>query len=232
MKKLFVIQTNYIPWKGYFDALNMVDQVILYDDMQYTKNDWRNRNKIKTAQGPQWLTIPIDVKGKMHQKISDAVVSDRYLDWREGHWKTLQMSYSKAAHFKTYLSEFENLYKNNKEIHLSKINYGFISLINSILDIRTPMVWSSEFELKGDRNEKLVNLCLETDTTDYYTGPSAKDYLDESLFEKAGIKVHYIDYSGYPAYTQLYGDFVHELSILDLIFNEGPNIRKFMKSFK
>ncbi|HXP52779.1 MAG TPA: WbqC family protein, partial [Bacteroidia bacterium] len=163
---------------------------------------------------------------------SDAVVSDRYLDWREGHWKTLQMSYSKAAHFKTYFSEFENLYKNNKDIHLSKINYGFIALINSILDIRTPMVWSSEFELKGDKNEKLVNLCLETDTTDYYTGPSAKDYLDESLFDKAGIKVHYIDYSGYPAYTQLYGDFVHELSILDLIFNEGPNMRKFMKSFK
>ena len=231
MKKIFIIQTNYIPWKGYFDALNTVDEVILYDDMQYTKNDWRNRNKIKTAQGPQWLTIPIDVKGKMHQKIKDAVVSDRYLDWRESHWKTLQMSYSKAAHFKTYFSEFENLYKNDKEIHLSKINHSFIALINNILGIKTPMRWSSEFELKGDRNEKLVNLCLETNTTDYFTGPSAQEYLDESLFEKQGIKVHYIDYSGYPSYTQLYGDFVHAVSILDLLFNEGPKTRNFMKSF-
>jgi hypothetical protein len=231
MKKLFIIQTNYIPWKGYFDALNMVDEVILYDDMQYTKNDWRNRNKIKTAQGAQWLTIPIDVKGKMQQKISDAVVSDRYLDWREGHWKTLQMSYSKATYFKTFMGDFENLYKNDKEIYLSKINNSFITLINSILGVKTPMRWSSEFELKGDKTEKLVNLCLETNTTDYFTGPSARDYLNESLFEKEGIKVHYLDYSNYPKYTQLYGDFVHELSILDLIFNEGPNMRKFMKSF-
>ncbi len=231
MKKLFIIQTNYIPWKGYFDALNMVDEVILYDDMQYTKNDWRNRNKVKTAQGAQWLTIPIDVKGKLHQKINEAVVSDRYLDWRENHWKTLQMNYSKAAHFKTYADVFEGLYKNDNEIHLSKINHSFISAINSILGIKTPLRWSNEFELKGDKTEKLVNLCKETNTTDYLTGPSAKDYLDDSLFKNEGINVHYINYSDYPKYTQLYGDFVHELSILDLLFNEGPNAYKFMKSF-
>src|ERR1700691_1231338 len=102
MKKIFIIQTNYIPWKGYFDAVNAVDELILYDDMQYTKNDWRNRNKIKTAQGPQWISIPIDVKGKSHQKINESKVSDRYLSWRETHWKTIQLNYSKATYFKPY----------------------------------------------------------------------------------------------------------------------------------
>ncbi|MGP8215901.1 MAG: WbqC family protein [Bacteroidia bacterium] len=231
MKKLFIIQTNYIPWKGYFDAINMVDEVILYDSMQYTKNDWRNRNKIKTVQGAQWLTIPIDVKGKLNQRIDEAVVSDQHLGWRENHWKTIQMNYSKAPHFKLYLSAFRDLYKNNGETYLSKINYSFITLINSILGIKTPMRWSSEFELKGDKNEKLVNICKDTRTTDYFTGPSAKSYLNEALFEKEGIKVHYLDYSSYPEYKQLYGDFIHELSIVDLIFNEGPNMHKYMKSF-
>lgn len=231
MKKLFIIQTNYIPWKGYFDALNIADEIILYDDMQYTKNDWRNRNKIKTTQGLQWITIPIDVKGKSHQKIREAVVSERYLDWRENHLKTLQINYSKAAHFKAFFKEFEDLYKNDKEVNLSKINYSFIKLINSILEIKTPIRWSSEFELKGDKTEKLVNLCLETNSTDYYTGPSAQNYLDETVFEKKGIKVRYLDYSNYPEYNQLYGNFEHGVSILDLLFNEGPNARKFMKSF-
>ncbi|HTA82465.1 MAG TPA: WbqC family protein [Bacteroidia bacterium] len=231
MKKLFIIQTNYIPWKGYFDAINTVDEVVYYDTMQYTKNDWRNRNKIKTHQGTQWLTIPIDVKGKMHQRICDATVSDKYLDWRKGHWNALQINYSKSAHFKTYYSEFENIYKNDNETNLSKINYSFISLINSILGIKTPVRWSSEFELSGDKTEKIINLCLQTNTTEYFSGPSAKSYLDNSLFENAGIKLSFLDYSNYPEYNQLYGEFIHEVSILDLIFNEGPNARKFMKSF-
>jgi hypothetical protein len=231
VKKLFVIQSNYIPWKGYFDAINAVDELILYDDMQYTKNDWRNRNKIKTPQGLQWLTIPIDVKGKLHQKINEAKVSERYPGWRKEHWKTLQINYSKAPHFKTYKDVFENLYLNNDEPYLSKINYSFIKLVNNILGIKTPTRWSSEFMLKEDRNERLVHICKETNTTDYYTGPAAKEYINESLFTNAGINIHYLDYSGYPVYKQLYGEFTHEVSIIDLIFNLGPDAQRYMKSF-
>lgn len=231
MKKLFVIQSNYIPWKGYFDAINMADEVILYDCMQYTKNDWRNRNKIKTPQGTQWLTIPIDIKGKLNQKISEAVISEQHLNWRERHRRALQINYSKALYFKQYAEIFEPLYTKNNEIYLSKINYAFITTINSILGIKTPMRWSSEFELKGDRNERLVNLCKDVGATEYYSGPSAKAYVNESLFTEAGIKLTYLDYSGYPQYRQLYGEFTHEVSILDLIFNEGPNAIKYMKSF-
>jgi hypothetical protein len=211
--------------------MNIADEVVLYDTMQYTKNDWRNRNKIKTAQGTQWLTIPIDVKGKMHQKINEATVSEIYNDWREKHWKSIEINYAKAPYFKDFKQGFEDLYKKDKETNLSKINYSFIKLINSILGIKTPIHWSSDFDLDGDRNQRLVTLCLKTNSTDYYTGPSAQGYLDESLFIENNIKVRYLDYSNYPPYTQLYGDFVHEVSILDLIFNEGPNASKFMKSF-
>jgi hypothetical protein len=230
MKKLFVIQTNYIPWKGYFDALNMVDEVVLYDTMQYTKNDWRNRNQIKTAQGLQWLTIPIDVKGKLHQRINEATVSEAYHDWREKHWKAIQLNYSKAPYFKNYASLFENLYKNDTETNLSKINYSFISLINSILGIKTKLTWSTDFELKGDKNERIIELCKATDSKEYFSGPAAKDYIDTSLFEKEDIKLSYLDYT-YPPYNQLYGEFIHAVSIIDLIFNEGPNMHKYMKSF-
>jgi hypothetical protein len=208
----------------------MVDEVVLYDTTQYTKNDWRNRNKIKTAQGLQWLTIPIDVKGKSHQKINEATVSEIYSDWREKHWRTIEINYIKAPYFKDYKETFENHYRNNKETNLSKINYSFIALINSILGIKTPMRWSSEFELKGDKNERIIDLCKATNSDHYFSGPSAKDYLDNALFVSSGIKLTYLDYT-YPSYNQLYGEFVHAVSIIDLIFNEGPNAHKFMKSF-
>jgi hypothetical protein len=231
MKKLFIIQSNYIPWKGYFDALNIVDEVILFDDAQYTKNDWRNRNKIKTTQGAQWLTIPINVKGKLNQKISESQVSDHHLGWRKNHWKTIQINYSKSAYFKTYKDIFEKLYLENDEVYLSKINYSFIKAINEILGITTRIRWSSEFILKEDKNERLLDLCKQTDTTDYYSGPAAKSYINEALFTNAGINIHWLDYNGYSEYNQIYGTFIHEVSVIDLLFNEGPNAKNHMKSF-
>src|SRR5581483_9731016 len=143
MKRLLITQSNYIPWKGYFDAINSVDEFIIYDDVQYTKNDWRNRNKIKTPQGTQWLTIPVDVSGKMGQKINEAKVSEKQLNWRWVHWRALTYNYSKAPYFKDYREPFEKHYLvENQEMNLSKINYSFIVLINEILGIKTPMKWS------------------------------------------------------------------------------------------
>jgi hypothetical protein len=231
MKSVFIIQSNYIPWKGYFDAINAADEVILYDDMQYTKNDWRNRNKIKTAQGTQWISIPIDVKGKLNQKINESKVSNRHFGWRKAHWKALQLSYSNAPYFNSYKSIFEMLYLQNDEVYLSKINYSFIKSICEILGIETTIRWSSEFKLIEGRNERLVALCGQTKATDYIIGPSAKSYVNEKLFAAEGINIHWLDYSGYPEYKQLYGIFVHEVSIIDLIFNEGPNAKNYLKSF-
>jgi hypothetical protein len=229
MKKLIITQSNYIPWKGYFDAINIADEFIIYDDMQYTRRDWRNRNKIKTKDGVQWLTVPVEVKGKYFQKINETKISDP--QWAKQHWNTIAHNYSKAAYFNDYKDIFERTYLGNTREYLSEVNHDFITVVCAILGITTPIRWSSEFDLAEGKTERLVDLCLKAGATDYYSGPAAKSYMDESLFQKAGIKVHYFDYSGYPVYTQLFGEFTHEVSIIDLIFNEGPNAKRFMKSF-
>jgi hypothetical protein len=229
MKKVIITQSNYIPWKGYFDSIHMADHFIVYDDMQFTKRDWRNRNKIKTKDGLLWLTIPVEVKGKYLQKINETLVSDP--KWGQQHWKTIQFNYNKAPYFKTYKDIFEDLYLNNDKIHLTEINLSFISTINKILGINTQISFSSDYDLVEGKTEKLVDLCKKVGATDYYSGPAAKNYMDETLFEEESIKVHYFDYSGYPEYNQLYGAFAHDVSILDLLFNEGEHAKNFMKSF-
>ncbi len=228
-KSIIITQSNYIPWKGYFDAIKLVDEVILYDDMQYTKRDWRNRNQIKTPQGLIWLTIPVEVKGKFFQSIKDTKISEK--NWNEKHWKTISINYAKAPYFKLYKEFFQELYLNCNETYLSLINFRFLSAINNILSIKTPMYFSSDFQLVEGKTERLVDLCLQRKATDYYTGPAAKSYIDESLFTKTGIKVHYLDYAGYPEYTQLYPPFTHHVSIIDLLLNTGNEASTFMKTF-
>jgi hypothetical protein len=229
MKKIAILQSNYIPWKGYFDIINMVDEFILYDDVQYTKNDWRNRNKIKTKQGIQWITIPVRQK-KLSQLIKDTKIQDKR--WYRKHWTTIRQNYSKSLYFKEYKDIFEELYLNNKEEYLSQINYKFIVTVNKILGIDTKIRWSSEFNLVDGQTERLLAICKDCNADIYLSGPSAKNYFDEDLAKKENIKVEWIDYSNYPKYNQLYPPFEHGVTILDLIFNEGSNATKFMKSFK
>lgn len=230
MKKIAILQSNYIPWKGYFDLINMVDEFILYDDMQYTRRDWRNRNKIKTPQGLKWLTIPVEVKGKYFQKINETRISES--DWAIKHWQTIKQFYSKTPYFKTYKDIFEDFYLNNKEEFLSQVNFKLIKIINEILGINTKIHWSSEFDLVDGQTEKLLGICKQAEADVYLSGPAAKDYFDESLAEKMNIQVEWMDYSGYSEYQQLHPPFDHGVTILDLIFNEGPNATQFMKSFK
>lgn len=229
VKKVLITQSNYIPWKGYFDALQLVDEVILYDDMQYTKRDWRNRNQIKTSQGLQWLSIPVEVKGKYLQAVKDTKVSDQ--KWRMKHWRTLQINYAKTPFIKAYKDVIEELYLACEEEYLSLINYRFLQGINQILGIKTPMRFSSDFTLIAGKTERLVDLCKQVGGTDYYTGPAAKNYIDMSLFEQEDIKVHYLDYSNYPIYPQLYSPFNPSVTILDLIFNTGSKATDYMKNF-
>ncbi len=233
MKKVGMIQSNYIPWKGYFDFINMVDVFVLYDHVQYTKKDWRNRNKIKVPGGTIWLSIPIHTKGLYpHAAINEMKVSNQ--EWRKKHWKSLEFYYKKAPFFEKYADVFYKLYMEDDEEYLSQINYKFIKTINQILGIETELRWSTEFKIFGnDKNEVIINILKQLDTDIYLLGPAAKSYLDEELFAREGIKVEWMDYSGYPEYPQLYTPpFVHEVSILDLIFNTGPDAPKYMKSFK
>lgn len=202
---------------------------MIYDDMQYTRRDWRNRNMIKTKDGVKWLTVPVEAKGKYFQKINETKISD--LSWAENHWNTIKHSYSKAKFYDEYKAVFEELYLGCKEEYLSIVNYRFMKKICEMLGISTPMIWSSEFTLLEEKTERLVDICKKLGATDYYSGPAAKAYMNEELFENENIKIHYFDYSGYPPYSQLHGEFTHAVSIIDLIFNEGIGATKFMKSF-
>ncbi len=224
MKTVVIIQSNYIPWKGYFDLIKKADELVLYDTAQYTKGDWRNRNKINTQQGLQWLTIPVDVKFKEKPSIQEVTVNQRGANWNVKHWKTIQQNYSKAKHFKTYKAVFEQLYLEELKgvRYLSKINYILIKKINELLGIPTRITWSADYDLRGGKTEKLVNLCKDLEATHYLSGPAAKNYLDVEAFEKEKIEVRWMDYSKYPVYTQLFNhEFQHGVSIIDLLFNVG-----------
>jgi len=226
MKKVAILQSNYIPWKGYFDIIGSVDEFVLYDDMQYTKNDWRNRNKIKTRNGLEWITIPVRVES-LAQTILETKIANPA--WHKQHWKTLVQNYAKAAHFKEYKDVFEELYLGATETYLSEINRKCILAINGLLGITTTIRCSSEFTLAPGKSERLLELCRSLGATTYLSGPAASDYLDVSIFAAAGIAVEWMDYSGYPEYTQLFPPFEHGVSIVDLLFNEGTNAPKFMK---
>ena len=228
-KKVAVLQSNYIPWKGYFDLINMVDEFVLFDDVQYTRRDWRNRNKIKTHNGLTWLSVPVEVKGKFFQPIKETIVSEPA--WNIKHWKTIVHNYAQAEYFKDYRELFGTLYLSLTETYLSQINYRFIQVICSVLGITTKLSWSMDYDIVDGKTERLVDLCRQANATEYISGPSAKYYIDEKLFYQAGITLQYIDYDDYPEYDQLFPPFEHQVSILDLIFNVGPNAPRYMKSF-
>lgn len=225
MKKVAILQSNYIPWKGYFDMIASVDEFIIYDDVQFTKNDWRNRNRIKINGQIQWLSIP--VHHSISNRICDVKVS---LDnWNIKHWKTLQASYGRAAAFREASGFLEELYQSPLSPYLSEINVAFIRAINKFLGIDTLITWSSDYTYSGERSEKVLALCKAAGADSYLSGPAAKCYLDVSLFEQEKIKVEWMDYSGYPEYQQMGGKFDHAVSILDLVLNTGVAAKSFMK---
>ncbi len=230
MKKIAILQSNYIPWKGYFDIINMVDEFILYDDVQYTKNDWRNRNRIVTKDGLRWLSIPVAHTGKFYQKINETKVVDH--KWANKHWRSIECNYAKAKFFPMYAERIKKVYEAcREEDYLSRINFAFLKEICDILQIQTEITWSSDYKLAEGKTNRLVQLVKDAGGDSYLSGPAAKDYIEEELFAEAGIDLVWMDYSGYPAYGQFFGNFEHGVSILDLIFHEGPQAREFMKSF-
>lgn len=229
-KVVAILQSNYIPWKGYFDIINKCDKFVLLDDVQFTKNDWRNRNRIKTPNGIKWITIPVVTSGKFGQLINSTRTMGN--DWRIRHWDTICNSYSNTPGFQLYGSIFKKLYNSWDERNLSLINRAFIETINSILSIKTDIFWSTEFPVEKGKTNRLVAICRQLGATSYLSGPAARGYLDVAMFAAENITVEWMDYSGYPPYSQLNGDFVHEVSVLDLIFNTGKEAPNYMLSFK
>lgn len=227
MKKIAILQSNYIPWKGYFDMIAAVDEFILYDDMQYTRRDWRNRNKIKTPQGLQWLTVPVQVKGKYHQTIRETALVDS--EWISTHWNMLEQNYRKATYFNEISAWLKPLYFERVHTHLSHLNKTFIQAICNYLGITTKITYSSNYCLGDGKTERLADLCCQAGGTEYISGASAKAYIEEDVFTDKNIKLTWFDYAGYIEYPQLWGDFMHEVSILDVLFNCGQNSHRYMR---
>ena len=227
MKKIAILQSNYIPWKGYFDMIAAVDEFIIYDDMQYTRRDWRNRNKIKTPQGLQWLTVPVQVKGKYHQKIRETRI-DR-TDWALNHWKTMELYYRRAPCFSEMAAWLAPLYQENSFIYLSRLNRRFIEAICEYLGIDTVISNSWDYKIVSGKTERLASLCAQAGGTEYISGPAAKEYIDEKVFSDMDIKLTWFNYTGYPEYPQLWGQFTHGVTILDLLFNCGKNAHRYMR---
>jgi WbqC-like protein family len=228
-KTVAIVQSCYIPWKGYFDLINSVDEFILYDDRQFTRRDWRNRNRIKTPTGTKWLTIPVQTKGQYHQRIDETKISNP--GWGETHWKTLRHNYASAPCFADYCDFVADLYRAANDERLSAVNHYFLCALCELLGIRTPLTWSTAYQAEGNRTERLVSLCRAAGATHYVSGPNARDYLDESQFHAAGIRLAYFDYGGYPEYEQPHPPFDHAVTIIDLLLCTGEQAPRFMKSF-
>jgi hypothetical protein len=224
-RSISILQSNYIPWKGYFDLIRSVDEFILFDHVQYTKNDWRNRNRIKTAKGSCWLTIP--VVHHFGEAIQDTVVADRH--WAADHWRTLARHYAAAPFFDAYAGKIEQLYLSLDTDRLSQINHRLITAVCKLLGIGTKITWSTDYELIPGRTERLISLCRQTNAARYLTGPSARDYIEPKMSREAGIELRFADYGNYPEYAQLYPPFDHAVTILDLLFHTGPEALRYMK---
>jgi len=226
--KVAINQSNYIPWKGYFDMIRSVDLYVLYDDVQYTRRDWRNRNQIKGVDGLKWLTIPVKVKGRYHQKIRETIICNT--KWTVKHLNLLKQFYATSSHFKDVFPLVEHLYETAVgHKNISEINYHFIKAICNYLDIETKIVFSHNYDLSEQKKtERLVDICQQANATEYISGPAAKDYLMKDKFDNANIKVTWMDYNHYPEYPQLYGTFVHKVSILDLLFNCGEKSMEYI----
>ncbi len=226
-KRVAIVQSSYIPWKGYFDLIRAADEFILLDDVQFTKRDWRSRNRIKTKDGPSWLTIPVHTKGKYQQTIAETAVSDA--EWSRRHWQTIRSAYARAPHFEQYAAPFAALYAAPVSDHLSAINHAFIVAICHALGITTPITWSSEYHPGEGRNERLIELCVKAGATEYLSGPAARDYIDQDAFAASNVSVTFADYSGYPEYQQPHPPFDHFVSALDLVFCTGERALEYMK---
>jgi hypothetical protein len=226
-----IIQSNYIPWKGYFDFIASVDHFVLLDEVQYTRRDWRNRNRIKTADGMRWLTIPVEVSGKYTQAIDETRIADA--SWAHDHVRSLHHAYAKAPAAREQWPWIEPLYERAAGFGLlSDVNELFIRDITARLGITTPITRSREYASSAGKNERLMDICKALGATEYLSGPAAGAYLDRALWAAHGIEVAFKSYEGYPRYDQLHGEFEHGVTILDVFLHCGDEARQFVRTGK
>ena len=223
-RTLAVLQPGYLPWLGFFDQLKRSDCFIFYDDVQYDKNGWRNRNRVKSAAGePHWLTVPVRVRS-LTQRLLDTEIDNRQ-PWARKHLGTIRQFYARAPHLKNYLPQLEALLLGVTWERLCDLDLAVIKLMCEWLELKRETLRSSELSIGGDRSERLVNFCLHAGANHYLSGNAAQDYLDVELFARHGIKVEWQNYQ-HPTYPQQHGAFVPFLSTLDLVLNCGEDSAK------
>ena len=226
--KCVILQPSYIPWRGVFDQINRADVFVFYDDVQYDKRGWRNRNQIKTPRGKQWLTIPAYSRGAQTEHIpinQIRIVWDS--PWNEDHWKSLQHAYAKAPFFDRCAPLLEKFYGRHDEL-LADFTIDFIIALAAELGIRhTRFLRSSQLGVEGQKTDRLIAVLQKVGANHYISGPSARDYIEDEKFQAAGISLEYMVYN-YPEYPQLYPPFDPFVSVLDLLFMTCPEAPKYI----
>jgi hypothetical protein len=225
-----ILQPSYIPWRGYFHQVLKSDLFIFYDDVQFDKHGWRNRNRIKTANGPQWITIPVISAGALENSIRlNQIPIDWNRKWNEKHWSMISQSYSKTPFFQT-TSEWLHEYYQRKPIFLADFTIELTKDIARQMGLaKVEFMRSSELKgITGVKTDRLIQILTSVGATHYISGPSAKAYLEEEKFSKVGISLEYMEYD-YPPYPQRYPPFDPHLSILDLMFNTGVEALNFIE---
>lgn len=218
MLRVAIIQSAYIPWRGFFDLVDRCDRYVIYDRMQFVKRHWHNRNRVKSPRGAEWLTIPVVTKSRYEQPIDEVEVSDH--SWAERHWQTLRGHYARAAGFEAAAGWLEPLYEAaGRESRLARINELFLRAIADRLGITTTILRDDALNATGSKTARLLEVCQQLGATHYLSGPAARSYLEEAAFTEAGIAVEWMSYAGYPAYPQRFGPFEPGVSIVDLLLN-------------
>jgi WbqC-like protein family len=219
-----ILQPSYIPWRGYFHQIAKADVFIFYDDVKYDKHGWRNRNRIKTPSGSQWLTIPVFSKGvEKNRTPIDQIEINWNQNWNRKHWTALELAYGKAPFFERYAPLISGFYEGHPTLLAEFTIDTTIQLAQALGITSTEFTRSSMLTgISGQKTDRLIQILTQLDITHYISGPSAKEYIDTEQFDKAGISLEYMVYD-YPEYDQLYPPFDPQVSVLDLLFMCGPN---------
>jgi hypothetical protein len=215
---IVVLQPGYLPWLGFFDQLRRADVFVYYDDVQYDKHGWRNRNRIKTQTGPLWLTVPVRHRGLGLPSIADVEI-DRRTAWPRKHVVSIRQAYANAPFLGDYLPALEELLQRSWE-RLVDLDIAVVDLMASWFGLAPRIERSSALTIGGDKTERLVNICRHFGASTYLSGAAARDYLDVARFEQSGVHVEWQQFD-HPVYPQLHGAFIPYLSALDLLLNCG-----------
>lgn len=224
--RVAIIQSSYLPWRGYFDIIDSVDKFVFLDDVQYTRRSWRTRNQVKTSNGIKWITVPVE--GASRSKNICEMRLDNQQEWRKTHLSIFEQNYREAPFFKDAETIFREIMSNETE-HLSSLNQFGVNLISKYLQLDTELICSSTLGTGGAKTDKLLAILRSVGASEYVSGPSAKAYLDEEQLFAHGISVFYKSYS-YPEYSQLHGNFDGAVTVLDLIANCGADSNRYLKS--